>query len=187
MSDATPIIRGSASSTAGSCPFARPEGSVHCRRLRRTALLVRPVLMLVVLALLHTIEIKGRTRRVVYADDRLSGSTPTRPNFRRCSKRSPPTRPPSASPHTCHGCGGADLGGGATAAGFWQRARLVRRPRHIERALTDNGACYRSRLWLGHARPHRRDPETHTPLPAPDRREGGASPPDPLSQASFHL
>ena len=38
---------------------------------------------------------------------------------------------------------------GATAAGFWQRARLWFSSHGItiERCLTDNGACYRSRLW----------------------------------------
>ena len=103
--------------------------------------------MLVVLALLHTIEIKGRTGRVVYADDRLSGSTPTRPNFGGARKDRRRPGPLRVTAHVSR-MRWRRSQRGATAAGFWQRARLVRRPRHIERALTDNGACYRSRLWL---------------------------------------
>lgn len=38
---------------------------------------------------------------------------------------------------------------GATAAAFWQRAHtwFASRGIHVERALTDNGACYKSRVW----------------------------------------
>jgi len=38
---------------------------------------------------------------------------------------------------------------GSTAAGFWLRAHawFEARGTHTERALTDNGACYRSRAW----------------------------------------
>ena len=38
---------------------------------------------------------------------------------------------------------------GVTAAGFWRRARLwfAARGIAIERCLTDNGSCYRSRVW----------------------------------------
>ena len=61
-----------------------------------------------------------------------------------------------------------------TAAGFWQRASawFAAHGIHIERVLTDNGSCYRSRAVAGRLRRHRDDHETHSPLPAPDERQG---------------
>jgi transposase InsO family protein len=58
---------------------------------------------------------------------------------------------------------------GATAAGFWHRAHhfLTRHNITVEAVLTDNGACYRSRLWtqalegIEHRRTRPRHPQTN--------------------------
>jgi transposase InsO family protein len=65
-----------------------------------------------------------------------------------------------------------------TATGFWQRAQayFAQAGITIERILTDNGSCYRSRLW----RKTLADAgitQAHPRLPAPDQRQGRAPQP----------
>ena len=78
------------------------------------------------------------------------------------------------------------FGGRATAAGFWQRAHawLAAHGITIERALTDNGACYCSRLWLAALAD---TGETPNDPPLPARTTGRWSVPPDSSQESSHL
>ena len=49
----------------------------------------------------------------------------------------------------------------------------------IERVITDNGGCYRSKAWGRRLRRPGHHPQTHPALPAPDQRQGRAVPPHP--------
>ena len=68
---------------------------------------------------------------------------------------------------------------GATAAAFWGRAEafFAAHGITIERVLTDNGSCYRSRTFSRGAR--RRHPHPHPALPARDQRQGRTVQPHP--------
>ena len=140
--------------------------------------------MLVVLALRHTIEIKGRTRRVVYADDRLGGSTATLPNSKVSKIAADRLR---VTAHVSR-MRWRRFGGRATAAGFWQRVHAW-----FAAHGTSNGPSTTTVPATAHgsgsprARRHRRDPKTHPPLPAPDQRDGGAFHRSPLSGEPPHL
>ena len=64
-----------------------------------------------------------------------------------------------------------------TAAAFWQPRRTPGSPptaSPVERVLTDNGSCYRSRLWLAALRRHRHD----------RRRRPGPTGPRPTARSS---
>ena len=75
-----------------------------------------------------------------------------------------------------------------TAAGFWRRAHTW----FAAHGITDRTSPHRQRVLLPltavarRARRHRRDPETHPPLPAPDQRQGRALPPHPPRGMGLH-
>jgi Integrase core domain len=68
----------------------------------------------------------------------------------------------------------------ATACGFWTRAYAWFSERGIvvQRVLTDNGACYRSRSWRVLLGQPAGDPPPHPTVSAGHQRQGGAVQPD---------
>ena len=76
----------------------------------------------------------------------------------------------------------------STAAGFWARAaawyQSIGIP--VERVTTDNGPCYRSGLWHRGMRRDRDHREQDPALPAPNKRQDRAIPPDPLRGIGLH-
>ena len=77
---------------------------------------------------------------------------------------------------------------GPTAAAFWHRAHhwFATHGIHIERALTDNGSCYRSRPWAAALASTGVDPQAHPSLPTPDQRQSREVPPDPARGMGLH-
>jgi hypothetical protein len=77
-----------------------------------------------------------------------------------------------------------------TAAAFLRRAVAFYRQHgiQVERVMSDNGACYRSKLHAVYCRMPRPAPPAHPPLPAPHQREGRALHPDPARRLGLrHL
>ena len=75
-----------------------------------------------------------------------------------------------------------------TAAAFYQRAHAWFSARGVvvERVLTDNGPCYRSRRWTRDPRLPRRRRPLHPALPPSNQRQSRTLPPHPPRRMGLH-
>jgi hypothetical protein len=75
-----------------------------------------------------------------------------------------------------------------SAAAFWRRANAFFTADGItvKAVLTDNGSCYRSRLWAKTLGKRGQTP-THRPLPTPDQRQGRTLQPHPARGVGLRL